>query len=167
MERYLEMDDWARRGIFCGASICFADDVVNSRSSRGGVCHFDFAGVFLRRFLGGNEPRVGFCRTAPAQDDPLVPFASFRNAALMENRFITLIAPELGGHCAFISNSGGDERFWAEQRVIEFCAQHAELSQEEGIALDDTHDRSQAAPDLCAKPVQSEGHPTTRRKLFH
>jgi hypothetical protein len=60
MERYLEMDDWARRGIFCGASICFADDVVNSRSSRRGVCHFDFAGVFLRRFLGAMSRALDF-----------------------------------------------------------------------------------------------------------
>ena len=90
-----------------------------------------------------------------AQDDPLVPFASFRNAALVENPFVTLVAPDVGGHCAFISNSGGDERFWAEQRVIEFCAQHTELSQEKVSALNNTQDRSQPAQDLCANAGQS------------
>ena len=90
-----------------------------------------------------------------AQDDPLVPFASFLNAALTENPFITLVAPEVGGHCAFISNSGGDERFWAEQRVIEFCAEHTELSPEKCIALNSTQDGSQSALDFCANAGQS------------
>jgi uncharacterized protein len=102
-----------------------------------------------------------------AQDDPLVPFASFRNAALMGNPFITLVAPELGGHCAFISNSGGEERFWAEQRVIEFCAQHTGLSQEKGIAFNDGQDRSQSAPNFCANAGQSEGHATACRKSLY
>ena len=57
-----------------------------------------------------------------AQDDPLVPIISFRNSGIAENPFITLIAPEHGGHCAFISSEGGNERFWAEQCVLEFCA---------------------------------------------
>jgi uncharacterized protein len=57
-----------------------------------------------------------------AQDDPLVPITSFRNSGIAENPFITLVTPEHGGHCAFISRDGGNERFWAEQCVLEFCA---------------------------------------------
>jgi len=57
-----------------------------------------------------------------AQDDPLVPIASFRNSDIEENPFVALIAPKYGGHCAFISSEGGNERFWAEQCVVEFCA---------------------------------------------
>ena len=52
-----------------------------------------------------------------AQDDPFVPFESFQHPAIVGNRSITLVAPERGGHCAFISRSGGVERFWAESRV--------------------------------------------------
>jgi hypothetical protein len=37
------------------------------------------------------------------------------------------MAPEHVGQRAFISRNGGLERFWAESRVVEFCAQHAEI----------------------------------------
>lgn len=63
-----------------------------------------------------------------AQDDPFVPFASFANPAIAANPSITLVAPAHGGHCAFISNEPGDARFWAESRVVDFCAQHSTLS---------------------------------------
>jgi predicted alpha/beta-fold hydrolase len=62
-----------------------------------------------------------------AQDDPFVPFSSFAQAAIAENPCITLVAPQHGGHCAFISNESGAARFWAEARVVEFCAQHSAL----------------------------------------
>jgi uncharacterized protein len=57
-----------------------------------------------------------------AQDDPFVPFASFSDPALANNAQISLIAPERGGHCAFISRQAGDARFWAEACVMEFFA---------------------------------------------
>ena len=56
-----------------------------------------------------------------AQDDPFVPFAPFEDPAIQANQNITLVAPEHGGHCAFISEEGGEERFWVEARIIEFC----------------------------------------------
>lgn len=56
-----------------------------------------------------------------AQDDPFIPIASFRNPEIEKNRFITFLAPEHGGHCAFISVESGNERFWAEECVVEFC----------------------------------------------
>lgn len=63
-----------------------------------------------------------------SQDDPIIPFATFRDAGIVGNPFITLVTPGHGGHCGFVSRNGGDERFWAEQRVIEFCAQHLRIS---------------------------------------
>jgi uncharacterized protein len=57
-----------------------------------------------------------------AQDDPFVPFASFFNSALANNSNISLNAPIHGGHCAFISREGGESRFWAEARIMEYCA---------------------------------------------
>jgi predicted alpha/beta-fold hydrolase len=56
-----------------------------------------------------------------AQDDPFVPFAPFKDPAIPANQNITLVTPKHGGHCAFISHEGGEERFWAEARIIEFC----------------------------------------------
>lgn len=55
-----------------------------------------------------------------AQDDPFVPFASFSNPALAGNPHIQLLAPKHGGHCAFISRYPGEERYWAEKRIMEF-----------------------------------------------
>jgi predicted alpha/beta-fold hydrolase len=65
-----------------------------------------------------------------AQDDPFVPFASFSDPAVANNPVIRLIAPQHGGHCAFISRHGGDNRYWAEARVMEFCQ---EISQAESV----------------------------------
>lgn len=55
-----------------------------------------------------------------AQDDPFIPFTSFSDPGLEGNSQIEVIAPEHGGHCAFISKHKGVERFWAEARVMEF-----------------------------------------------
>jgi uncharacterized protein len=56
-----------------------------------------------------------------AKDDPFVPYASIINAGAEKNPAIQLLATEHGGHCAFVSSQSGAERFWAEQRVVEFC----------------------------------------------
>jgi predicted alpha/beta-fold hydrolase len=56
-----------------------------------------------------------------AQDDPFVPYASFLAAKISANPAIRFVTPQHGGHCAFISRHPGKERFWAEQRVVEFC----------------------------------------------
>jgi predicted alpha/beta-fold hydrolase len=45
-----------------------------------------------------------------------------------KNPAIVFKAPEHGGHCGFISDESGSERFWAEQRVVEFCAGLADRS---------------------------------------
>jgi len=56
-----------------------------------------------------------------SQDDPFVPFSTFDLAAIRENSCIELVATKYGGHCAFISSERGEERFWAENRAVEFC----------------------------------------------
>lgn len=62
-----------------------------------------------------------------ARDDPLVPFASFRVAR--ENARVRLLAPERGGHVAFIgrapartSDWSDRDRRWAENRLVQFAA---------------------------------------------
>jgi len=57
-----------------------------------------------------------------AQDDPFVPYASFLAANVEENPHIQFVAPKYGGHCGFISSHSGLERYWAEQRIVDFCA---------------------------------------------
>jgi uncharacterized protein len=56
-----------------------------------------------------------------AEDDPFVPYVMFVAARVEQNPAIRFLAPQHGGHCAFISNKSGAERFWAEQRIVEFC----------------------------------------------
>ncbi|HTZ32266.1 MAG TPA: alpha/beta fold hydrolase [Methylomirabilota bacterium] len=55
-----------------------------------------------------------------AQDDPFVPYVSFLAANVAENPCVQFVAPEHGGHCGFISRFAGPERFWAEQRIVEW-----------------------------------------------
>lgn len=56
-----------------------------------------------------------------AEDDPFIPFEPFRNPVFAENPYILVIGTERGGHVAFISSARADEdRFWAENRMVEF-----------------------------------------------
>jgi predicted alpha/beta-fold hydrolase len=56
-----------------------------------------------------------------AQDDPFVPYESFLRAKVGGNPCVRFVASEHGGHCGFISRFAGPERFWAEERIVEFC----------------------------------------------
>ena len=57
-----------------------------------------------------------------AQDDPFIPFAPLRQPAIAENPYLLLVAPHQGGHVAFVgAKSGHEDRFWAENRAVEFC----------------------------------------------
>jgi predicted alpha/beta-fold hydrolase len=56
-----------------------------------------------------------------SKDDPFIPYASFLAAKIDANPAIRFHATTYGGHCAFISRNSGQERFWVEQRVVEFC----------------------------------------------
>lgn len=69
--------------------------------------------------------------TIAAQDDPFIPFDSFRQPALVENPNITLLTPEHGGHVGFFASrgpgsAGGEDRYWAENRIVEFCRSHSQ-----------------------------------------
>jgi len=61
-----------------------------------------------------------------AQDDPVVPFDSFRHPALAGNPQLTLLAPAHGGHAGFLGRgSDSEDRYWAENRILEFCRFHS------------------------------------------
>jgi uncharacterized protein len=56
-----------------------------------------------------------------ARDDPFIPFDSLRHAVFAQNPYILLIATDQGGHVAFISSdAAAEDRFWAENRAVEF-----------------------------------------------
>jgi predicted alpha/beta-fold hydrolase len=57
-----------------------------------------------------------------AKDDPFVPFESFLRAKVTANPAVQFVAPDYGGHCGFISKWQGNERHWAEARVVEFMS---------------------------------------------
>jgi predicted alpha/beta-fold hydrolase len=59
-----------------------------------------------------------------AQDDPFIPFAPMRDPAITNNPYILLVDTERGGHVAFLSRGetmrSDVDRFWAENRLVEF-----------------------------------------------
>ncbi|HEX3282268.1 MAG TPA: alpha/beta fold hydrolase [Pyrinomonadaceae bacterium] len=85
-----------------------------------------------------------------AEDDPFIPFAPMLDPAVSNNPYILVAATKQGGHVAFISakaarskqtakdrarsqtnddlrftiydSRGEEDRFWAENRAVEFCA---------------------------------------------
>jgi predicted alpha/beta-fold hydrolase len=105
------------------------DDVITAR-----YCGFADASDYYARSSASqvvSEIRVPTLIIA-AKDDPFVPFGPFQNPAIVGNRWITLMAPEHGGHCAFISREDGSERFWAEARIVEFCKSKSEIASSPG-----------------------------------
>ncbi|OLE51772.1 MAG: hypothetical protein AUG51_21150 [Acidobacteria bacterium 13_1_20CM_3_53_8] len=57
-----------------------------------------------------------------AQDDPFIPYEPLKNRAVTENPYVITLAPRHGGHVGFISNeTDAEDRFWAENRIVEFC----------------------------------------------
>lgn len=56
-----------------------------------------------------------------AEDDPFIPFAPLRDPVFSGNPYILMIATKQGGHVAFVSaKPDGEDRFWAENRALEF-----------------------------------------------
>ena len=94
--------------------------------------HFGF-GTATNYYAQASAVRVVSCISLPtfilaAADDPFIPIASFRDPALADNPHITLLTASNGGHVGFLASiSPGEDRFWAENRVVEFCLLHSQL----------------------------------------
>ncbi len=56
-----------------------------------------------------------------AEDDPLIPTSIYDHAEVVNNPNIERLAAAHGSHCSYVSDDPA-ERFWAEARVVEFCA---------------------------------------------
>ena len=60
-----------------------------------------------------------------AEDDPFVPSAPFRDAAVTGNRNLTVVITPHGGHCAFVERAQGDyDGYWAEREIVRFVTAH-------------------------------------------
>ncbi|HEY6333513.1 MAG TPA: alpha/beta fold hydrolase [Blastocatellia bacterium] len=58
-----------------------------------------------------------------AKDDPFIPYAPLERSEVKENPNVFLLAPECGGHVAFVSRrAAGVHRFWAEAKACEFVS---------------------------------------------
>jgi uncharacterized protein len=56
-----------------------------------------------------------------AEDDPIIPPDPFRDPSILENPDVLLVLTRRGGHVGFVSDfAGGEDRRWAENRVVEF-----------------------------------------------
>jgi predicted alpha/beta-fold hydrolase len=109
-------------GMRCIRTVRDFDDLITAR-----YCGFEGAEDYYGRssamqlIAGIRTPTL----ILAAQNDPVVPFKSFKSPAMDENSHITFLAPRYGGHCAFISQERGDERFWSEARVVDFCKERS------------------------------------------
>jgi len=75
-----------------------------------------------KRVLGGIHVPM---QLITAQDDPFVPYEALLRAGVEKNSRVNFVAPEHGGHCGFVSKHRGAERFWAEERIVEFVAERS------------------------------------------
>jgi predicted alpha/beta-fold hydrolase len=78
-----------------------------------------------------SRPHVGKIRIPTliihAEDDPVVPYAPLRDPIFKENPNILLLSTETGGHVGFLGEASKyEDRFWAENRVVEFSRLLAE-----------------------------------------
>lgn len=60
-----------------------------------------------------------------AKDDPFVPYGALVRAGVEKAAAVRFVAPQHGGHCGFISKWQGPERFWAEERIVEFAEERS------------------------------------------
>jgi len=62
-----------------------------------------------------------------AEDDPFVPFESFRDPRLVSNPHVTRLETRHGGHVGFVTAAppAGEDHYWAENRVLEFCRRNS------------------------------------------
>jgi predicted alpha/beta-fold hydrolase len=87
--------------------------------------HFGFADANDYYAKASSRPFIGRIRIPTliihAKDDPFIPFDPLRDPSIASNPYVLLLGTEQGGHVAFVSANAGEERFWAESRVIDFC----------------------------------------------
>jgi predicted alpha/beta-fold hydrolase len=80
-----------------------------------------------------------------AENDPFVPPAPFRDAALTNNPHITTVVTREGGHCAFVEQPDGRyDGYWAEKEVVRFAT--AAWRRSQGAAAKPSRTRALSLP---------------------
>ncbi len=63
-----------------------------------------------------------------AHDDPFIPASIFDTPAIRHNPNIAMVMPHYGGHCGFFQKCRpGEDRFWAEHRIMALLSVPARL----------------------------------------
>jgi uncharacterized protein len=58
-----------------------------------------------------------------SKDDPFIPFPPFESSEISSNQQIISLSPDHGGHVGFVSaRPEGIDRFWAEQKIVDFVS---------------------------------------------
>ncbi len=58
-----------------------------------------------------------------SKDDPFIPFNPLQDEVFTGNPYLLVLTTDGGGHVAFLSdNVTTEDRFWAENRILEFCS---------------------------------------------
>ncbi|HKP36381.1 MAG TPA: alpha/beta fold hydrolase, partial [Pyrinomonadaceae bacterium] len=86
---------------------------------------FGFDGVNDYYAKASSRPYIGQIRIPTliihAKDDPFVPSEPLTDPTILANRFVLVKVTERGGHVAFVSaNPEAEDRFWAENRLVDF-----------------------------------------------
>jgi len=86
---------------------------------------FGFDGVDDYYRKASSRPYIGRIRIPTliihAKDDPFIPFEPLTDPSIEANPFVLVLATEKGGHVAFVSaNLDDEDRFWAENRLVDF-----------------------------------------------
>lgn len=55
-----------------------------------------------------------------AVDDPFIRMLPSTRETLLRNGNVTLVEPQYGGHCAFLSSERGADKHWAEKTLVEW-----------------------------------------------
>jgi uncharacterized protein len=58
-------------------------------------------------------------------DDPFIVMLPETRAVLLENRNVTYVETQHGGHCAFLSPTADDDGYWAEKTLLGFLLAHS------------------------------------------
>jgi len=86
--------------------------------------HFGFADANDYYAKASSLPFIGRIRIPTliihAKDDPFIPFEPMRDPSIAANPYVLLLDTERGGHVAFLSANPGEDRFWAESRLVDF-----------------------------------------------
>jgi predicted alpha/beta-fold hydrolase len=113
-------DRYPQNGFGAVRSVREFDDAITAPQFgyRDAEAYYEAAGA--KRVIG--QVRVPMLLIT-AEDDPFVPYVSFLAARVEDNPAIHFVGTVHGGHCGYISRHAGAERFWAEERIVEFCGE--------------------------------------------